>query len=136
MTDTHPPALDPATIRTALDQARQTALQIDGLRAANARIILTLEAAFNQALNGALNALPEPFAPVSEHRRAHRPGTPPKIAGDVELQAFIAARIDRLTFEGIAAEVAQHFPISRRVGMTAIWEWWRKSQGRDHRKRR
>lgn len=128
-------ALDPATICTALDQARQTALQIDSLRVANARTILTLEAALKASVQHGLETLPEPSAPASEHRRAHRPGMAPKIEQDVELQAFIVARIDRLTFEGIAAEVAQHFPVARRVGRTAIWDWWRKSQGIGRRKR-
>ncbi len=129
-------ALDPAKIRIALDQARQTALQIDALRTANARTIQTLEAALEATLQQALQALPEPFAPASEHRRAHRPGIAPKIAQDVELQAFIAARIDRMTFEGIAAEVAQHFPLGRRVGRSAIWQWWRNSQAAGHQNRR
>ena len=43
-------APDSALIQTALDQARQTALQIDSLRAANARTIRTLETAFNAVL--------------------------------------------------------------------------------------
>lgn len=119
---------DPATIRAALDHARQTAFQIDSLREAHARTIRVLEMALEATLQRALNALPEPTAPYSDHRRAHRPGLAPKIDGDVELQAFIAARIDRMTFEGIAAEVAQHFPADRRVGRTAIWDWWRKRQ--------
>ncbi len=104
--------------------------------AAQARAITALEAAIEASLQQGLNTLPKPSAPISEHRREHRPGPPPKIAGDPELQAFIVARIDRMTFDEIAAEVAQHFPPRRRVGKTAIWEWWRKSHDGDRRKRR
>lgn len=122
MTGTAP---DPATIRTALDQARQTALQIDGLRAANTRTIRTLEAAFNQALNGASNlpsTLPSGHA---DHRRSHRAGVPPRIASDPELEAFIRARIDRLTFTQIVAEVAATFPPGRRTSLSALSRWWK-----------
>ncbi|MFV0408973.1 MAG: hypothetical protein ACK5LJ_04500 [Paracoccus sp. (in: a-proteobacteria)] len=51
---------------------------------------------------------------------------PPKIQSDPELQTFIAARIDRMTFTEIAAEVARQFPPARRVGKTAIHDWWKK----------
>ena len=37
----------------------------------------------------------------AEHRRAHRSGRPAKIEGDPELEAFIRARIDTLTFAQI-----------------------------------
>ncbi len=65
-------------------------------------------------------------APPSEHRAAHRPGKPPKISTDPDLQAFVEARIDRLTFAEIAAAVAAHFPPKRRVGRSAIHAWWKK----------
>jgi hypothetical protein len=35
---------------------------------------------------------------LAAHRRAHRSGGPGKIEGDPELEAFIAARIDTLTY--------------------------------------
>ena len=114
----------------------QALAELRASHAAQGRAIAALETAIGASLQRDLNALPKPSAPVSEHRREHRSGPPPKIEGDAELQAFIVARLDRMTFEGIAAEVAQHFSSSRRVGKTAIWEWWRKSQGRDRRKRR
>ena len=117
--------IDPLTIRTAIDQARQTALQIDGLRAANARTIRTLEVAFNQALNGVSN-LPSTVPPaVAEHRRSHRAGVPARIASDPELEAFIRARIDRLTFTQIVAEVAATFPPERRTSLSALSRWWK-----------
>lgn len=118
-------ALDPATIRTALDQARQTALQIDSLRAANARTILTLEAAFNQALNGTSNEALTVRHAIAEHRRKHRAGVPGRIASDPELEAFIRARIDRLTYTQIVAEVAANFSPGRRTSLSALSRWWK-----------
>ncbi|MDZ4309960.1 MAG: hypothetical protein U1A24_05315 [Cypionkella sp.] len=35
---------------------------------------------------------------IAAHRRAHRMGRPAKIAADPELQAFVNARFDTLTF--------------------------------------
>lgn len=67
--------------------------------------------------------------PATDHRREHRSGRPPKIDTDPELAAFIRARIDRLTFEEIAAQVAAHFPPARRVGKSTIHAWWKRQQG-------
>jgi hypothetical protein len=117
-----PPVAD--QVRIALDQARQTALQIDTLRAANARTIRTLEAAFNGALNGASSPPSILSQGHAEHRRAHRRGYPARIAADPELQAFILARIDRLTFAQIVDEVKAHFPPDRQTSQTAISRWW------------
>lgn len=66
----------------------------------------------------------------TEHRRKHRPGTVPRIDSDPELEAFIRARIDRLTFVEIAAQVAQTFPKARRVGKSAIHAWWARQKPR------
>lgn len=62
------------------------------------------------------------------HRRAHRMGRPAKIAADSELQAFVTARFDTLTFEQIAKEVADNFPPERRVSLSAIHRWWQKTK--------
>lgn len=62
------------------------------------------------------------------HRRAHRMGRPAKIAVDSELQAFVNARFDTLTFEQIAKEVADNFPPERRVSLSAIHRWWHKTK--------
>lgn len=45
------------------------------------------------------------------------------LSTDLELQDFIVARIDRMTFVQIAAEVADHFPPERCVRKTAIHAW-------------
>jgi hypothetical protein len=104
------------------DHLSQASAELDVSMAAVDRAIATLKTALEACLQQSLNALPEPSAPISEHRREHRSGPTPKIAADPELQAFITARLDRLTFEEIAAEIAQHFPASRRVGRTTIWQ--------------
>ncbi len=93
------------------------------------RAITALDEALQQAVQGGVNALPTEIPAPTEHRREHRPGCPPKIAADPELQAFIMARGERMTFEAIAADVAQHFPEARRVGKSAIHDWWRKRNG-------
>lgn len=60
------------------------------------------------------------------HRRAHRMGRPAKIEADAELKAFVAARLDTLTFDQITTEVAAHFPPARRVSRSSIHRWWLK----------
>lgn len=62
------------------------------------------------------------------HRRAHRPGRPAKIDIDSELQAFVAARVDTMTFDQIAMEVAAHFAPPRRASRSSIHRWWRKTR--------
>lgn len=91
------------------------------------RLETTLEILREAALQDRLSQLPACDVPVTEHRRAHRMGRVPKIDSDPELQAFITTRLDRLTFEGIASDVAHHFPPGRRVGKSAIHAWWKRS---------
>lgn len=85
-----------------------------------------LEEALQALVRAGTNALPSPDIPVTAHRRAHRMRRAPKIDSDPELQTFITARIDRMTFKEIAAEVAQHFQPARRVGKPAIHDWWKR----------
>lgn len=68
--------------------------------------------------------------PVTDHRRAHRMGRPARLDTDPELRAFILARIDRLTFPEIEAEVAKVFPENRRIGKSAIHAWWTRNKRR------
>ncbi len=112
---------DPATISTALDQARESGLQIDALRAANARTIRTLET----ALNGALN---EPSKGASRVIEAggRRPEIRSRIEADEELRAFILARIRTLTFDQVLSDVAAHFPHDRRPSRSALHRWWHR----------
>ena len=118
----------PKAAAAALAQVALALAEVKAGQAAVARAVTGLEAALEVGLQEGLQSLPACTALPSEHRRAHRFGTPRKIDGDPELQAFIAARVDRLTFEQIAAEVAAHFPPARHVRKTAIWDWWKRRQ--------
>ncbi|MCB6179650.1 hypothetical protein LHP98_16125 [Rhodobacter sp. Har01] len=51
-------------------------------------------------------------------RAQHRRGTLSKLETDPDLRAFVLARIDRLTFEETAPEVAAAFPPDRRTGVS------------------
>ncbi len=120
--------IDPAMVRTAIDQARQSARQIGDLQAVNARTIKTLEATLNQAIKGQLNDPSSLPVALAEHRRAHRSGVPARIASDPELEGFIRARIGQLTFADIVAEVAATFPPERRTSVSAVSRWWRSNR--------
>jgi hypothetical protein len=125
----NPASADPETLRAAIALARQTALQIDGLRAANARMIRTLETALNLVLNGALTPSSTVRSILADHRRNHRSGVPSRITSDPELEAFIRARIDSLTFTQIIAEIAAAFPPERRTSLSALSRWWKANRG-------
>lgn len=70
-----------------------------------------------------------PTIKPTEHRRAHKFGRPAKIDVDPELEAFLLARVDRMTFDEMADDVAAHFPPKRRVGKSSIHLWWSKRKG-------
>lgn len=116
-----PPCQDLATIRTALDQARQSGLQIDALRAANARTIRTLEVAMNGALTGPSSAALQ-VGEVAGRRHEIRS----RIEADEELRAFILARIRTLTFDQVLCDVAARFPPDRRPSRSALHRWWHR----------
>ncbi|MDD9716774.1 hypothetical protein PVW48_08470 [Dinoroseobacter sp. PD6] len=60
------------------------------------------------------------------HLANHRTGVPAKIDSDPELEAFLMDRIHNTGFVQLAAEVAEHFPPERRVGKSAINDWWNR----------
>lgn len=74
-------------------------------------------------LDSRQSCLPPCDVPVTEHRRAHRMGRAPKIDADPDLPAFILARLDRLTYHQIAAEIAAHFPPARHVHPATVHRW-------------
>lgn len=104
--------------------------ELKASHAAQARAIARLEEALQQAVKQGVEHLPASEALPSDHRREHRPGKPRKIDADPELQTFILARIDRLTYEEIQAEVEAHFPPARRVRRSAIHTWWHREKRR------
>jgi hypothetical protein len=117
----------PADLLSAgLDEVRVAKAALD-------RAVAGLENALEQALQQGFNALPAITAKPSDHRREHRPGRPRIIAADPVLQAFIVSRIDRMTFDEIAADVARHFPPERRVRKSAIHTWWQGYRKRANR---
>lgn len=83
---------------------------------------LALERAANGALKGGLTG-----GLKAAHRAAHRRGGLSKIEADPEVKAFILARIDRLTFDAMVAEVKATFPPDRHVSRSALHRWWHKT---------
>ena len=62
------------------DHLIQALSELRASHAAQGRAITALETAIEASLHQGLNALPQPSAPVSDHRREHRPGRAPKPA--------------------------------------------------------
>lgn len=92
-----------------------------------------IERALKAPVKRPVEAAPSDLPPPTEHRRLHRSGRPAKIASDPELRAFLEARVDRLTFPQLQDAVAAHFPPARRVGKSAIHDWWKRTRNRpDH----
>lgn len=104
--------------------------ELEPILAGFARLQRALERLREASVQNEVSHLPPCDAPPSEHRRLHRPGNRPKLDADPVLQAFVLARLDRLTFKSIAAEVAEYFPPARRVGRSAIHEWSRRRHRR------
>ncbi|MBK0328137.1 hypothetical protein I5535_12645 [Rhodobacteraceae bacterium F11138] len=122
------------TLRADLDLVTAKLAEADALlrsaQAAQTQAIAALESAVKRADKDGLNTLSPEAWPITDHRRAHRSGPPPKIESDPELQAFITAGIDRMTFVQIADDVAAHFPPQRQVKKSAIHAWWHRSKRR------
>lgn len=105
--------------------------EIRAMQAAFTRLEAAVETLCERAVQDQSFVLPPCDVPVTEHRREHRMGPAPKIATDPEMQAFILARLDRLTYDQIADEIARHFPPSRRVHRATVPRWvqrWRKER--------
>jgi hypothetical protein len=113
--------IDPALISTAIHQARDTARQIGDLQAAQARTIRTLETALDQAVNGALKGRSMPADPPRRRTEIRS-----RIEADDELRHFILARVTRLTFDQVIAEIAATFPPPRRVSRSSLHRWWHR----------
>lgn len=90
-------------------------------------LLLQASVATASLVNALSTGLKDPILKAA-HRCAHRIGHPAKIAADAELQAFINARLDTMTFDQITKEVAANFPPERRVSISTIHRWWQKSK--------
>lgn len=84
-----------------------------------------LDTALVGALEGGVEG-PVEGPSAAAHRRAHRPGVPSRLATDAELRAFVLARIDALTFDQLAVEIAAAFPPERRVSRSSLHRWWHR----------
>ena len=65
---------------------------------------------------------------LAAHRRAHRSGSPSKIEGDPELEAFIVARIETLTYAEVVASVRANFPLDRHISSSGLQRWFRRRE--------
>lgn len=112
--------MDEQQKQNALIQAQQVAKTLDGAKASTSRLISALETGFKAPLNAPSSAL--------QHRAEHRMGVPSRLDTDPELQAFVLARIELMTYKQVVAEVAASFPPDRRTSVSAVQRWWRKRQ--------
>ena len=85
----------------------------------------SLEAAVNTPSKGHKRAV-EDTSPLAAWRAAHRVGTPSRITSDPEVEAFILARIETMTYAQVIAAVAKSFPKSRHISMSSLQRWWAK----------
>ena len=108
---------------TSIDMALT---EIRVMQAAFKRLETTLETVRERAVQGRTTILPPCDVPVTEHRREHRSGVPSIIDSNPALQAFILARIDRMTFKQVADEIAQHFPPGLHIHQSTIHRWFQK----------
>jgi len=99
---------------------------IEAAKAANKRALTAVQTAIKGDLKQGLDALPVSEVAITAHRKQHRTGRPAKIDTDPELQAFIRARIDRLTYLQTEREIAAYFPPNRRVSRSSIQRWWQR----------
>jgi hypothetical protein len=88
-----------------------------------------LQSPVQQGNKHPVKALPTRAEMIAAHRRAHRPGRPGKIESDPELEAFILARIETLTFAQIVTKVRATFPPDRHCTHSGLGRWWQKRQG-------
>ena len=99
--------------------ARDAIAGLDAARVALTGLATALERGVQCPIKGASNA--------TTWRAAHRPGRPSRIESDPDLRAFIAARIDRLTFEEVIAEIRASLPPERPTSCSAPHRWWHRT---------
>ncbi|MCA8878606.1 MAG: hypothetical protein KDA73_01350 [Rhodobacteraceae bacterium] len=118
----------PARLRAAQGALRAAKAGLDQAQADLAAACAAVARLAALAEAKVIAALPSSDVPVTAHRRAHRPGRPAQLDADPELRAFVLARIDSLTYQQIADEIALQYPLERRIGKSAIHHWWRRNQ--------
>lgn len=124
---------DLSLLLTRLTEQRRDALILsvnakDANTKAYTTLVDTLNLLASMNVQDAIKALPEPTAPPSEHQAEHRSGPQRKIETDTDLSVFTQTQIYRMIFVQIANKVTQHLSPERRVGKSAIWNWWKRNQ--------
>lgn len=115
-----PGSASPAS-RAALVEARRAAELAREAKASSDRVLSLLSTLVEGTVKPGVSD-----DPAGQHRRAHRPGSLSRIEADPELRTFILARLDRLTFDQVIAEVAAAFPPGRRTSRSALNRWWHR----------
>lgn len=91
------------------------------------RIIARLQTGLERPVQGMVQGpLHSSGTAAAAHRAAHVKGTPSRISGDPELEAFLLARVGFRTFPQLAQDVKDAFPPERRVAQSSIWRWWQR----------
>ncbi|MDT8857170.1 hypothetical protein RNZ50_19465 [Paracoccaceae bacterium Fryx2] len=111
-----------ALISDALTEARRNRDLLALATASAANALTALEA----ILHGSFIPPAEPVSPTAEHRRLHKPGTPSRITADPEIEAFVRARLDRMTFDQIVSAVSEHFTPDRHISRSGLHRWWHR----------
>jgi len=119
---THDRANLHALIDALIDTTRANIAALDETLRLATELLTTLERPVQQPLK-TLQTRDEILA---ARRRAHVSGSPSKIDTDPELRAFIIARIDRLKFTEIEAEIRAYFPPERHTSRSALSRWWQR----------
>lgn len=129
------PKRKPATPSTAMALIDQALVQLacaQGHTDAAINLATQLSGGIAMPLEGSFeppsNAIQTRDEILAAHRRAHRPGQPAKIDCNPDLQAFILARIETMTFDQIVAEIKAHFAEPERVKRSSVHRWWRKRE--------
>jgi len=123
------PDRPPTAAEAARDAARAAAQAATALGAA----LEALSTALPAPLEGPSSAAPKGGScsaaknPAARHIAEHRRGVVGKIERDPELEAFVRARIDTMSFPEIEAAIAAAFPPGRRVTDSTLYRWWARS---------
>lgn len=76
----------------------------------------------SQGFNGSVKGV----ISEADYRREHWMGRPSRLNTDADLNAFVSARIETMTFKEIAEAVKEAFPPGRRVSLSSIHRWWQR----------
>jgi hypothetical protein len=124
-----------AELRAAARACQDAAARIEAAAKAPSSAVNGPAKADSRAADALAAALDGPgmAAGPAPMRRARRAGVAPRIDADTELEAFIRARIDHMSFARLGRAVAEAFPPERRVHPATIHRWWQRETKRDKR---